>query len=84
MIQLGRGGLQESGNYRETQKLNDHNPTIVTTTKLVKADINLNDELLVTNNEDGTISVAYNAKEGSSASFNPKNDGTFQINYVDR
>jgi len=77
MIQLGRGDLQDIGNYRETQKLDEHDPYIVTTSKTVKADINLNDELLVTNNEDGTISVAYNADDGSSASFNPKNDGTF-------
>lgn len=83
LSQLERGALEFTGNYRETQAIDDHDPYIITTETSKVIDVNLNDALKVKNNLDGSVSVLYNSSDGSNTAFNPKLDGSFEITYND-
>lgn len=81
--QLERGGLEMTGNYREVQPLNLHDPYVIATEEKSYIDINLNDKLVIKNQHDGSVSVQYNSTDGSNTAFNPKLDGTFEVTYSD-
>ena len=71
------------GNYRGTQPIDKHNPFLITNVKTKKVDLYVADKLYLSNKEDGSVVVNVNQTNGASASFNPKLDGTFQIDYSD-
>jgi hypothetical protein len=81
--QLERGNLQKTGNYRETQALDDHDPYVISTELPRLIDINLNDKLKLSNTKDGQVKVLYNSQDGSNSAFNPKLDGSFEVTYKD-
>ena len=83
LLQLKRGKLDVIGNYRETQEIDLHNPFLITDAKYKKADLFIADKLYLSNKQDGSVVVQLNQTNGANASFNPKLDGTFQIDYSD-
>lgn len=77
------GGLEKTGNYRMVMPLDDHDPHVITTETNKKADIMDFSQVKVLNNKDGSVSVAFNASDGSNTIFTPKMDGSYGVQYRD-
>jgi hypothetical protein len=77
--QLERGILQFSGNYRQTQAIQNHDPHIISTDTDQHLKEQKIDSLKVSNHADGSVIVVYNASEGNTTTFTSKPDGSYKV-----
>ena len=81
--QLERGGLQNTGNVREIQLLNGHQPYIVSTLRNI-LDVNIMNRVRVqTDTENGDIQVDYVNFNGEIASTEPQPNGLLKLTFED-
>ena len=79
--QLVRGDLLKTGNVREIQPLNGHEPFIVSTHRNI-LDVNIIDKMTIVS-EHGDIKIDYVNFNGELADAQPQPNGLLKISYED-